>query len=130
VEKPKKPRRQDFDSGGFDSAMDFYQLQMRLWRESSGSSGRSSRGGDQHRARMLGGIARRAYDRAAAQQGRNLQYIDSDCRVTVKMGYSSDHGCYTTDILVIPRKNNPRGSEQHVVFGPDGQELYNEWREK
>jgi hypothetical protein len=65
-----------------------------------------------------------------AQQGRDIQFVDEDCVVKVKNGYSRIYGCFTTDILVIPHQNNPHGSEQRVVFDEHGNELYNQWHEK
>lgn len=59
-----------------------------------------------------------------------LQYLDGEYRVTVKSGYSFQRGVATTEILIFPRKDNPRGSHWHVVIDESGNELMSEWREK
>lgn len=65
----------------------------------------------------------------SAQKSWDTQYNGVDFTVKVQSGYDRDHVCYTTNILVIPRQNNPRGSHQHIVFDEHGNELFNQWRE-
>jgi hypothetical protein len=89
------------------------------------------------RSRELQGLmaiaVRRAYQEhrtELARGPRQIQYRDGDFTVKVRSDYDRDRGCDVTDILIIPRKNNPRGSEQHVVIDDHGNTLLNEWHEK
>jgi hypothetical protein len=85
--------------------------------------GRALLGTDAELQGLIAVAVRRAYqnNRAqAAQVGRDVQYDDGKLTVKVRVGYSRDHDCYVTDILVIPRFNNPRGSHQHVIIDEQG----------
>lgn len=78
-------------------------------------------------------IVERAYRRVQSkfQPGRpDLQYLDGDYRVTVRSGYSFDSDAATTEILIYPRSDNPKGSHWHIVINDKGNEIMNEWREK
>jgi len=77
--------------------------------------------------------ALRKYEQRRISEADNSwsdQYVDSDCVVKVQNGYDRDHLCFVTSLLIIPRKDNPRGSHQHVVIDPGGNELFNQWIEK
>lgn len=88
------------------------------------------------RAQLEGLMAvaiRRAYQDFRTEQARGrreLQYRDGDLEVRVRSDYNRDHDCDVTDIVVIPRHDNPRGSHQHVIIDENGNELMNEWRDR
>jgi hypothetical protein len=73
---------------------------------------------------------RRAYQNnraSAAQVGRDIQYVDGDVEVKVKVGYNRDYDCYVTDIIVKPLIKGWHGGHQHVIIDGHGRELMNEW---
>lgn len=85
--------------------------------------------GEEHRRRKLGQITIKAYREAQKQKGkRDIQYEDEGYKVKVTNGYSRDLDRYTTDIIIVPRFNNPYGHHQHVIFDEYGNEIMNEWR--
>jgi hypothetical protein len=82
---------------------------------------------------LIAVAVRRAYQNNRtwrAQGRREVQYEDGDFTVKVRSGYSRDSDADVTDIMIIPRHDNPRGSHQHVIIDEDGNEIMNEWREK
>lgn len=67
-----------------------------------------------------------AIARWIAAAGRELQYIDGDAKVQVTSGWSRDHKCDTTDIIVTHRAKG--GKEHlHIVFDDYGNVLHESW---
>lgn len=94
------------------------------------SAARRERQAKEELLRRLGQRARVEYQKSFEQKGRDVQYADAEVSVKVKNGYDSSRNAYTTDIVVYPRGNNPKGSHWHSVFDEHGNALIDEWREK
>lgn len=57
---------------------------------------------------------------------RMTQFDDSEFKVTVQSGYSRDHDCITTDVLIFDKQN--KKEHYHLVLDDQGRELFSEWR--
>ena len=80
---------------------------------------------------VLGEYAVAAFQRAHAQQGTGpweTQFVNADIHIKVKNGYSADRGCWTTEIGVFIRRDNPDKLHLHIVFDEKGNEIFREWR--
>lgn len=78
----------------------------------------------------LGNVAIRAYRHSRqmdAQEGRDIQFEDDDCRIEVKNGYHWSGDKYTTDVLVIDRHSSS-GAGWHVVFDEEGNIIHQGWK--
>lgn len=80
----------------------------------------------------FGKLAIRAYQqsrRMDAQDGRDVQFENEDCRIEVKNGYQGRTDQYTTDVMVIDRHSSS-GAGWHVVFDENGNVLHEGWKYK
>lgn len=78
--------------------------------------------------RIVGRKAVDKYLEVANKGPRQIVYQDSDLVIKTQSGWSRDHRCKTTDILIFPRDNS--GNRLHIVYDERGNEILNEWHEQ
>lgn len=82
------------------------------------------------RRHIVGQVALKAINRAKkaqAQKGRDLQYVDADCKVEVRNGFDSRSNRFTTDIVVYDRSRSD-GGHVHIVLDEDGNVITEHWK--